>query len=116
MLLKVFQLYPYSSIIDLITRFFEIYSEWDWENPVTLKYFIGDFCEISHYDIDNFSNKANSPMKIINPVYNCNSTFYVDNSNLELIKIELSRAKNIINQITNNCQDWSLLFKEKIIR
>ena len=81
---RICQMYPTASASELVFRFFETYSQWNWSESVTL--------------VESIPPSFMRPMRVMTPanVSEC-ATYNVGRSSLNLIKSELSRAANIWN-------------------
>lgn len=80
--------FPGFHIFELLIKFFEIFSKWDWTKPVTLNdYYFGD----------------TNVMSIITPVYpNQNAAYNVIKSTKRIIEMKLNEGFEKINKFSSN--------------
>eukprot|EP01041_Mallomonas_annulata_P003025 gene3025-5929_t len=105
----VCQLYPNASPSSLLGKFFKVYSQWQWPNPIMLN----RIQRIPHND-EIWSKEAYPYhlMPIITPSYPAmNSAVSVSLHTRKAIQTEIRKGYEIIqNIIKNNGLDWSNLF------
>ncbi|KAI4837247.1 poly(A) polymerase PAP [Plasmodium brasilianum] len=104
---KVCQLYPNYNISQLITKFFRVYSIWNWKYPVLIQ-------NIKMYNVDGLKNfpvwnpEKNIKdklhvMPIITPAFPCmNSTHNVTYCTRSILIEEFKRAHSIITYMEQN--------------
>ena len=108
---RVCQLYPNAAVATLIHKFFYVYSNWDWPNPVLLKS-VND----CHYGFPVWDPMTNSSdryhlMPIITPAYpQQNSTHNVTQSTQKIIVQEIKRGLDIVSEIMRSKAEWKQLF------
>ncbi|KAJ6832404.1 nuclear poly(A) polymerase 1 [Iris pallida] len=109
---RICQLYPNALPSMLVSRFFWVYTQWHWPNPVML-------CEIEEGTLGlpiwdprrNFKDRGHM-MPIITPAYPCmNSSYNVSASTLRVMKEEFQRGHEICELMEANKADWKLLFE-----
>ncbi|XP_054798930.1 nuclear poly(A) polymerase 4-like isoform X2 [Prosopis cineraria] len=109
---RVCQLYPNAIPSMLVSRFFRVYTQWRWPNPVML-------CSIEENDLgfaiwdprrnprDRFHH-----MPIITPAYPCmNSSYNVSASTLRVMMDQFQFGNKICEEIELNKAEWSALFE-----
>ncbi|XP_028777793.1 nuclear poly(A) polymerase 4 isoform X1 [Neltuma alba] len=109
---RVCQLYPNAIPSMLVSRFFRVYTQWRWPNPVML-------CPIEENDLgfaiwdprrnprDRFHH-----MPIITPAYPCmNSSYNVSISTLRVMMDQFQFGNKICEEIELNKAQWSALFE-----
>ena len=108
---RICQLYPNASSSIVVARFFKIYSQWKWPQPVLLKT-MEDFplgmkiWNPKIYQADRFHK-----MPIITPAYpSMCSTHNVLNSTLTIMNAEFKRGFEIVTKIEEKKATWSNLF------
>jgi poly(A) polymerase len=110
---RICQLYPNALPSTLVSRFFRVYEQWKWPNPVLL----------AHITDANLGHKVWNPkiypkdrlhlMPIITPAYPAmNSTYNVSESTLRLMKEEFARGADITFKIENQGLPWAVLFEK----
>ncbi|GAY49066.1 hypothetical protein CUMW_116440 [Citrus unshiu] len=109
---RVCQLYPNALPNVLVSRFFKIFAQWKWPNPVML-------CPIQyqampHHVWDPRSNQRDRKhlMPIITPSYPCtNSGYNVSSTTLRIMQAEFQRAKELCEEIEAGKRTWITLFE-----
>ncbi|XP_022750137.1 nuclear poly(A) polymerase 4-like isoform X3 [Durio zibethinus] len=109
---RVCQLYPNAIPSMLVSRFFRVYTQWRWPNPVML-------CSIEEDELgfpvwhprknprDRFHH-----MPIITPAYPCmNSSYNVSISTLRVMMEQFQCGNRICEEIELNKDQWSALFE-----
>ncbi|CAA6665454.1 unnamed protein product [Spirodela intermedia] len=95
---RICQLYPNAFPSMLVSRFFRVFTQWRWPNPVML-------CEIEE-------GPLGLPMPIITPAYPCmNSSYNVSTSTLRIMTEEFQRGNEICEEIEANKAEWDSLFE-----
>ncbi|XP_020598321.1 nuclear poly(A) polymerase 1 [Phalaenopsis equestris] len=109
---RICQLYPNALPSMLVSRFFRVYTQWRWPNPVML-------CEIEEGTLGlsiwdprrNFKDRHHI-MPIITPAYPCmNSSYNVSSSTLRVMTEEFQRGNEFCEAMGANKADWSTLFE-----
>ncbi|KAL5207320.1 hypothetical protein ABZP36_031755 [Zizania latifolia] len=110
---RVCQLYPNAVPSMLVSRFFRVFTQWQWPNPVML-------CTIENDDGLGFSvwDPRKNPrdrshvMPIITPAYPCmNSSYNVSTSTLRVIMEQFQFGNKICQEIELNKASWTALFE-----
>lgn len=109
---RICQLYPNAVPSMLFTRFFRIYSQWKWPNPVLL-------CPIQEgsYGLpvwDPKRNHADRPhlMPIITPAYPCmNSSYNVSPSTLRVMKEQFRVGNELCKAVEMHRGNWDAVFE-----
>ncbi|XP_062179753.1 nuclear poly(A) polymerase 1-like [Phragmites australis] len=109
---RICQLYPNASPSMLISRFFRVYSNWKWPNPVMLCHIEEGSLALPVWDPRrNFRDRGHH-MPIITPAYPCmNSSYNVSSSTRYVIVQEFTRAFEICEAIDDGKADWDALFE-----
>ncbi|KAL4604471.1 hypothetical protein ACB092_10G196000 [Castanea dentata] len=108
---RVCQLYPNAIPSMLVSRFFRVYTQWRWPNPVML-------CSIEENELgfpiwDPRKNPRDRlhHMPIITPAYPCmNSSYNVSASTLRVMMEQFHHGNKICEEIELNKAQWSALF------
>ncbi|URE35871.1 Poly(A) polymerase predicted RNA binding domain [Musa troglodytarum] len=109
---RICQLYPNALPSMLVSRFFRVYTQWRWPNPVML-------CEIQEGSLGlpiwdprrNFRDRLHQ-MPIITPAYPCmNSSYNVSSSTLRVMTEEFQRGNRICEAMEASKADWDTLFE-----
>ncbi|CAI8619973.1 unnamed protein product [Vicia faba] len=109
---RICQLYPNALPNMLVSRFFRVYTQWRWPNPVML-------CEIREgslglkiWDPRIHPKDKNHLMPIITPAYPCmNSSYNVSSSTLRIMTEEFQRGGEICEDMEAKKADWDTLFE-----
>ncbi|OIW14577.1 hypothetical protein TanjilG_32919 [Lupinus angustifolius] len=109
---RVCQLYPNAIPSMLVSRFFRVYTQWRWPNPVML-------CSIEENELGfPIWDPRRNPrdrfhiMPIITPAYPCmNSSYNVSASTLRVMLEQLHHGNMICDEIELNKAQWSALFQ-----
>ncbi|ONK81373.1 uncharacterized protein A4U43_C01F28350 [Asparagus officinalis] len=109
---RICQLYPNALPSTLVSRFFRVYTQWRWPNPVML-------CDIEEGSLGlpvwdprrNFRDRTHL-MPIITPAYpSMNSSYNVSASTLRIMTDEFQRGNDICKLMETNKADWNTLFE-----
>ncbi|KAG2699601.1 hypothetical protein I3760_07G199000 [Carya illinoinensis] len=109
---RVCQLYPNAIPSMLVSRFFRVYTQWRWPNPVML-------CPIEENELGfpvwhprrNPKDRRHH-MPIITPSYPCmNSSYNVSASTLRVMVEQFHHGHSICEEIELNKGQWSALFE-----
>ncbi|KAK9725989.1 hypothetical protein RND81_05G182300 [Saponaria officinalis] len=109
---RICQLYPNALPNMLVSRFFRVYTQWKWPNPVML-------CDIEEgsFGLPVWDPRRNPKdryhlMPIITPAYPCmNSSYNVSSSTLRIMTEEFQRGNDICEDMEANKADWNTLFE-----
>ncbi|KAL8130185.1 hypothetical protein V2J09_019340 [Rumex salicifolius] len=109
---RICQLYPNASPSMLVSRFFRVYTQWRWPNPVML-------CEIEEGSLGHqvWDPRRNVKdrfhlMPIITPAYPCmNSSYNVSASTLRIMTEEFQRGSEVCEAMEANKAGWDKLFE-----
>ncbi|KAL4614962.1 hypothetical protein ACB092_07G090400 [Castanea dentata] len=109
---RICQLYPNALPSLLVSRFFKVYSQWRWPNPIMLCPIEGGSLALQSWDPRrNFRDKKHL-MPIITPVYPCmNSSYNVSSSTLCIMQQEFQRGNEICEAMDTNATGWNTLFE-----
>lgn len=99
---KICLMYPNLNSIELIHKFFKVFSLWDWTVPVAL----------TPTPSFPFTGRDVS-MNILTPIHPCyNSAYTLISSNFTCIVEELELASRIVKDVIEGNQQWDVLFEE----
>ncbi|XVF86714.1 hypothetical protein PTKIN_Ptkin18bG0064000 [Pterospermum kingtungense] len=109
---RVCQLYPNAAPSMLVSRFFRVYTQWRWPNPVMLCAIEEDDLGFSVWDPRKNPRDRTHHMPIITPAYPCmNSSYNVSTSTLRVMMEQFQYGNNICEKIELNRVKWSALFE-----
>jgi poly(A) polymerase len=110
---RVCQLYPNAIPSMLVSRFFRVYTQWRWPNPVMLCAIEEDELGFPVWDRRKNHRDRYHLMPIITPAYPCmNSSYNVSQSTLRVMTEQFQFGNNILQEIELNKQHWSSLFEQ----
>lgn len=99
---RICQLYPNASPATLLSRFFRVYEQWKWPNPVLLRSISTGNPNLGFRLWNPTMNMGDRRhlMPIITPSYpSMNTTHNVSQSTLKVMKEEISRGNGIVNAV-----------------
>ncbi|KAK9149359.1 hypothetical protein Scep_008116 [Stephania cephalantha] len=109
----VCQLYPNAIPSMLVSRFFRVYTQWRWPNPVMLCRIEEDELGFPVWDPRKNPRDRTHHMPIITPAYPCmNSSYNVSASTLRVMMEQFQTGNNICEDIELNKAQWSALFEQ----
>ncbi|XP_015902384.2 nuclear poly(A) polymerase 4 [Ziziphus jujuba] len=109
---RVCQLYPNAVPSMLVSRFFRVYTQWRWPNPVMLCAIEEDELGFSVWDPRKNPRDRTHHMPIITPAYPCmNSSYNVSTSTLRVMMEQFQYGNKICQEIELNKAQWSSLFE-----
>ncbi|KAK9282074.1 hypothetical protein L1049_004986 [Liquidambar formosana] len=109
---RVCQLYPNAVPSMLVSRFFRVYTQWRWPNPVMLCAIEEDELGFSVWDPRRNPRDRTHHMPIITPAYPCmNSSYNVSTSTLRVMMEQFQFGNKTCEEIELNKAQWSALFE-----
>ncbi|PSR96145.1 Nuclear poly(A) polymerase [Actinidia chinensis var. chinensis] len=109
---RVCQLYPNAVPSMLVSRFFRVYTQWRWPNPVMLCATEKDKLGFSVWDPRKNPRDRTHHMPIITPAYPCmNSSYNVSESTLRVMMEQFQFGNKICEEIELHRGRWSALFE-----
>ncbi|KAF5181022.1 Poly(A) polymerase [Thalictrum thalictroides] len=109
---RICQLYPNALPSMLVSRFFRVYTQWRWPNPVMLCAIEEGSLGLSIWDPRRNPLDRYHKMPIITPAYPCmNSSYNVSSSTLHVMTEEFQRGNDICEGMEVNKADWSMLLE-----
>ncbi|XP_009777317.1 nuclear poly(A) polymerase 4 isoform X2 [Nicotiana tabacum] len=110
---RVCQLYPNAVPSMLVSRFFRVYTQWRWPNPVMLCQIEDKELGFSVWDPRKNPWDRTHQMPIITPAYPCmNSSYNVSASTLRVMTEQFQFGNNICQEIELNKAQWTTLFEQ----
>lgn len=93
---RICQLYPNALPNMLVSRFFRVYTQWRWPNPVMLCAIEEGTLGLQVWDPRKYPKDRFHLMPIITPAYPCmNSSYNVSSSTLRIMSEEFKRGNEI---------------------
>ncbi|CAH8357385.1 unnamed protein product [Eruca vesicaria subsp. sativa] len=109
---RICQLYPNALPNMLASRFFRVYTQWRWPNPVLLCSMDEGSLGLQVWDPRRNPKDRLHMMPIITPAYpGMNSSYNVSASTLRIMTGEFQRGKDICEAMEANNADWDTLFE-----
>ncbi|KAJ4971273.1 hypothetical protein NE237_004372 [Protea cynaroides] len=109
---RICQLYPNALPSMLVSRFFRVYTQWRWPNPVMLCPIEEGSLGLPVWDPRKYPRDRLHTMPIITPAYPCmNSSYNVSSSTLRVMTEEFQRGNEICEVMEQNKADWNTLFE-----
>ncbi|PIA33449.1 hypothetical protein AQUCO_04100106v1 [Aquilegia coerulea] len=109
---RICQLYPNALPSMLVSRFFRVYTQWRWPNPVMLCAIEEGSLGLSIWDPRRNHRDRFHLMPIITPAYPCmNSSYNVSSSTLRVMTEEFQRGNEICEAMEVSKADWNVLFE-----
>ncbi|XP_052875543.1 nuclear poly(A) polymerase 4-like isoform X2 [Gossypium arboreum] len=109
---RICQLYPNAAPSMLVSRFFRVFTQWRWPNPVMLCAIDEDRLGFSVWDPRKNPRDRTHHMPIITPAYPCmNSSYNVSTSTLRVMMEQFQYGNNVCEKIELNKAKWSALFE-----
>ncbi|KAK6931556.1 polymerase, nucleotidyl transferase domain [Dillenia turbinata] len=109
---RICQLYPNALPSTLVSRFFRVYCQWRWPNPVLLCPIKEGSLGLPMWDPRRNIRDRNHLMPIITPAYPCmNSSYNVSSSTLRVMNEEFQRGNEICEEMEKSNTGWSQLFE-----
>lgn len=99
---RICQLYPNYIPGMLVSRFFRVYTQWRWPNPVLLCAIEDDELGLSVWDPRKNPRDRTHHMPIITPSYPCmNSSYNVSSSTLRVMREQFHYGNKICEVVTS---------------
>ncbi|KAK4280744.1 hypothetical protein QN277_012325 [Acacia crassicarpa] len=109
---RICQLFPNALPSMLVSRFFRVYNQWRWPNPVMLCAIEEGSLGLQVWDPRKYPKDRYHLMPIITPAYPCmNSSYNVSLSTLRIMSDEFRRGSEICEAMEINKADWDTLFE-----
>lgn len=108
---RICQLYPNAAAFVVVARFFKIFSQWQWPQPVLLKRMEEAPLQMRVWNPSIYPTDRYHKMPIITPAYpSMCATHNVSSSCLSVITSEFSRGSELTLKIEQNLSSWRELF------
>lgn len=109
---RICQLYPNAVSAIIIEKFFNIYTKWNWPQPVLLKPIEDGPLQVRVWNPKLYRHDRYHKMPVITPAYpSMCATHNITISTKKIITSELERGARIMNDISNGTKLWSVLFE-----
>ncbi|XVF12270.1 hypothetical protein REPUB_Repub08aG0101100 [Reevesia pubescens] len=109
---RICQLYPNALPNMLVSRFFRVYTQWRWPNPVILCKIEEGSLGLQVWDPRKNPKDRYHLMPIITPAYpSMNSSYNVSSSTLRILTDEFQRGSEICEAMEAHKADWDTLFE-----
>ncbi|KAJ8531381.1 hypothetical protein K7X08_026815 [Anisodus acutangulus] len=112
---RICQFYPNAPPSMLVSRFFRVYTQWRWPNPVMLCPIEEDELGFLVWDPRKNPKDRTHHMPIITPAYPCmNSSYNVSPSTLRVMMDQFQFGNKICEEIELNKAQWAALFEHHL--
>ncbi|CAL0322249.1 unnamed protein product [Lupinus luteus] len=109
---RICQLFPNALPNILVSRFFRVYTQWKWPNPIMLCAIEEGSLRLPFWDPRRNPKDRCHLMPIITPAYPCmNSSYNVTSSTLHIMSDEFQRGNEICMAMEVCKADWDTLFE-----
>jgi poly(A) polymerase len=109
---RICQLYPNAVSAVIVEKFFQIYSQWSWPQPVLLKQIEDGPLQVRVWNPRLYAQDRLHKMPVITPAYpSMCATHNITNSTMKIILSEFKRGVSIMNEIAANKSTWSKLLE-----
>lgn len=109
---RICQLYPNAVSSVIIEKFFQIYSQWKWPEPVLLKQIEDGPLQVRVWNPKLYANDRQHRMPVITPAYpSMCATHNITSSTMAQILKELNRGMQITAGILKGTNTWDELFE-----
>jgi poly(A) polymerase len=109
---RICQLYPNALPNMLVSRFFRVYTQWRWPNPVLLSSIEEGSLGLQVWDPRRNPKDRYHMMPIITPAYpSMNSSYNVSSSTLRIMTEEFERGNQICESMEADKSVWDKLFE-----
>lgn len=108
---RICQLYPNAVSAVIVEKFFHIYAQWSWPQPVLLKQIEDGPLQVRVWNPKLYPHDRQHRMPVITPAYpSMCATHNITSSTQKIILDEFKRGVEIMGQISMNKSNWSELF------
>lgn len=108
---RICQLYPNAVSAIIVEKFFNIYTKWNWPQPVLLKAIEDGPLQVRVWNPRLYAHDRQHRMPVITPAYpSMCATHNITSSTQKVILQELTRGSNIMKSILEGEKSWSDLF------
>ncbi|EMG46355.1 PAPALPHA Poly(A) polymerase PAPalpha [Candida maltosa Xu316] len=109
---RICQLYPNAVSAVIVEKFFNIYTKWNWPEPVLLKKIEDGPLQVRVWNPRLYPHDRLHRMPVITPAYpSMCATHNITSSTQKVILSELGRGSLILNEINSGTKSWSDLFE-----
>lgn len=110
---RICQLYPNACSAVILNRFFKIYSDWKWPQPVLLKPIEDGPLQVRVWNPKIYAQDRSHRMPVITPAYpSMCATHNITESTKKIILQEFKRGVQVTNDIFSNKLHWKDLFNK----
>ncbi|ABN68119.1 Poly(A) polymerase PAPalpha (Polynucleotide adenylyltransferase alpha) [Scheffersomyces stipitis CBS 6054] len=108
---RICQLYPNAVSAVIVEKFFNIYTKWNWPQPVLLKPIEDGPLQVRVWNPRLYANDRLHRMPVITPAYpSMCATHNITSSTQKVILSELEKGAEVVRQINLGKKSWSDLF------
>ncbi|ORD93587.1 PAP [Enterospora canceri] len=108
---RICQMYPNGSVYDVVCKYFETFSSWDWPAPVILTPVVDHQYNLKVWDAKKYPADKYHKMPVITPAYpSMCATHNISQSTADLITHEIQRAKDIASEADGDMKKFITIF------
>lgn len=109
---RICQLYPNTVSAVIVEKFFQIYAQWNWPQPVLLKQIEDGPLQVRVWNPRLYPHDRQHRMPVITPAYpSMCATHNITKSTMEIIMREFNRGIEVMRLINSGTAAWSKLFE-----
>lgn len=109
---RICQLYPNTVSAVIVEKFFQIYAQWNWPQPVLLKQIEDGPLQVRVWNPRLYPHDRQHRMPVITPAYpSMCATHNITKSTKDIIMSEFERGVEIMSQINGGTATWGLLLE-----
>ncbi|CAD1811846.1 Poly(A) polymerase PAPalpha [Candida parapsilosis] len=109
---RICQLYPNAVSAVILEKFFQIYSQWSWPQPVLLKQIEDGPLQVRVWNPRLYAMDRQHRMPVITPAYpSMCATHNITSSTQKIIMSEFDRGVEIMNGVVSGQKSWSDLLE-----
>lgn len=109
---RICQLYPNAASAVIVEKFFHIYTQWSWPQPVLLKQIEDGPLQVRVWNPRIYPHDRQHKMPVITPAYpSMCATHNITTSTQKIILEEFKRGIDVMNSISLGQKTWSDLFE-----
>lgn len=109
---RICQLYPNTVSAVIVEKFFQIYAQWNWPQPVLLKQIEDGPLQVRVWNPRLYPHDRQHRMPVITPAYpSMCATHNITKSTKEIIMRELNRGVEIMSSISSGTSTWGKLLE-----
>lgn len=110
---RICQLYPNTVSAVIVEKFFQIYSQWNWPQPVLLKQIEDGPLQVRVWNPRLYPHDRQHRMPVITPAYpSMCATHNITKSTKDVIMAEFERGVEVMAQVNDGTANWGQLLEK----